>query len=214
MAELAAGSSSTSSPSLTSPPAAPVASSAPKLPLIPGVSSAPKIEDFVPPEPTPQDPYPGYYMTPTGAWAAYDTEYYKKFYDKWKKEYDDHVRALEKGAGKGFEDLETEGAQEVNALSEMERAKKEIQEREERKALTTGGEEVPEAPKMNIKVSSSPCATGASHSLSVGCRSRWKGSDAASIVDAALRSVPESGSPRRENCPGPEEQEGSGQQVW
>ena len=95
-------------------------------------------------------------MTPTGAWAAYDPEYYKKFYDKWKKEYDDHVRALEKGAGKGFEDLETEGAQEVNALSEMERAKKEIQEREERKALTTGGAEVPAAPKMNIKVSSSP----------------------------------------------------------
>ena len=95
-------------------------------------------------------------MTPTGAWAAYDPDYYKKFYDKWKKEYDDHVRALEKGAGKGFEDLETEGAQEVNALSEMERAKKEIQEREERKALTTGGAEVPAAPKMNIKVSSSP----------------------------------------------------------
>ncbi|KZT70168.1 hypothetical protein DAEQUDRAFT_810893 [Daedalea quercina L-15889] len=143
---------STSSHSTTvkAAPSVPI-SSAPSLPLIPGVSSAPKVEDFVPPEPTPQDPYPGYYMTPSGTWAAYDPGYYRKFYDKWKKEYDDHVRALEKGVGKGFEDLETEGAQEVNAISEMERAKKEIQEREERKALTTGGAEVPAAPKMNIK---------------------------------------------------------------
>lgn len=111
------------------------------------------MEDFVPPEPTAEDPYPGYYMTSAGTWAAYDSGYYKKFYDKWKKEYDDHVRSLEKGAGKGFENLETEGAREVNALSEMERAKKEIQEREERKALTTGGADVAAAPKMNIKVS-------------------------------------------------------------
>ncbi|EPS98565.1 hypothetical protein FOMPIDRAFT_1017632 [Fomitopsis schrenkii] len=149
------GSSSSSSPSfpistsITSAPS--IEPSAPKLPLIPGVSSAPKVEDFVPPEPTAEDPYPGYYMTSAGTWAAYDSGYYKKFYDKWKKEYDDHVRSLEKGAGKGFENLETEGAREVNALSEMERAKKEIQEREERKALTTGGADVAAAPKMNIK---------------------------------------------------------------
>ncbi|KAH9843033.1 mitotic checkpoint regulator, MAD2B-interacting-domain-containing protein, partial [Rhodofomes roseus] len=141
-----AASSSTSSPTPFVP-----SSFAPKLPLIPGVSSAPKVEDFAPPDPTPQDPYPGYYMLPSGSWAAYDPEYYRKFYDKWKKDYDNHVRALEKGAGKGFEDLETEGAQEVNAISEMERAKKEIQEIEEKKALTTGGADVPAAPKMNVK---------------------------------------------------------------
>ena len=155
MTELVEGDSRTSSPSLsasTSVISAPsVTSSAPKLPLLPGVSSAPKVENFVPPEPTPQDPYPGYYMTPTGAWAAYDPEYYKKFYDKWKKEYDDHVRALEKGKVKGFERAEEE-AEEVNALEEMEKAKLEIQEREQRKALTTAGAAVPAAPKMNIKV--------------------------------------------------------------
>jgi len=87
---------------------------------------------------------------PTGAWAAYDPDYYRSFYDKWKKEYDAHVRALEKGTVKGFEGVETEGAQEYNALQEMERAKKEIHEREERKALTQGEAE-PAAPKMNIK---------------------------------------------------------------
>ena len=90
-------------------------------------------------------------MLPSGQWAAYDPAYYKKFYDKWKKEYDAHVRALEKGTIKGFEGAE-EQAEEVNALKEMERAKIEIQEREERKALTTAAADVPAAPKMNIKV--------------------------------------------------------------
>ncbi|KAI0636923.1 mitotic checkpoint regulator, MAD2B-interacting-domain-containing protein [Trametes polyzona] len=112
-------------------------------------SAAPQVEDFVPPEPTPTDPYPGYYLLPTGQWAAYDPAYYKQFYDKWKREYDAHVRALEKGKIKGFEDADD--AEEVNAAKEMEKAKKEIQEREERKALTTAAAAVPEAPKMNIK---------------------------------------------------------------
>ena len=95
-------------------------------------------------------------MLPTGAWAAYDPDYYRKFYDKWKKYYDNHVRALEKGAGKGFENLETAGVQEVRAISEMGRAKREIQDSEEKKALTTGGADVPVAPKMNIKVTFYP----------------------------------------------------------
>ncbi|EPQ58275.1 hypothetical protein GLOTRDRAFT_126767 [Gloeophyllum trabeum ATCC 11539] len=148
------GSSSSSRRDTVSPvPAGPLGSSQPSpLPKIPtGISSAPKVDDFVPPEPTPTDPYPGYYLTPTGQWAAYDPDYYKKFYDKWKREYDAHVRALEKGQVKGFEGLNEEEAQEVNAIAEMERAKKEIQEREEKKRLTQGGDEAPAAPKMNIK---------------------------------------------------------------
>ncbi len=130
-------------------------SSAPPVSAFPGLPSftaAPRVDDFVPPEPTPTDPYPGYYLLPSGQWAAYEPEYYKKFYDKWKKEYDAHVRALEKGTVKGFEGAEEEAA-EVNALKVMEKAKREIQEREERKALTTAAAEVPDAPKMNIKVS-------------------------------------------------------------
>ncbi|KAI0374942.1 hypothetical protein BV20DRAFT_403585 [Pilatotrama ljubarskyi] len=131
---------------LPSVSAAPPVSTEPALHV---PSAAPKVEDFVPPEPTPTDPYPGYYLLPSGQWAAYDPAYYKKFYDKWKREYDAHVRALEKGKIKGFEDADN--ATEVNALKEMEKAKKEIQELEERKALTTAAEAVPEAPKMNIK---------------------------------------------------------------
>jgi proline-rich protein PRCC len=119
------------------------------------VSSAPKIEDYTPPEPTPDDPYPGYYQLPSGTWAAYDTSYYQQFYNKWKADYDRQVRALEKKE-KGFEGADADDTQEINALREMEKAKQEIQEREERKSLTTGAGEGPEAPRMNIKVRSSP----------------------------------------------------------
>ncbi|KAH9946078.1 mitotic checkpoint regulator, MAD2B-interacting-domain-containing protein [Epithele typhae] len=131
----------------------PSVSAAPVLPgsvALSTFSAAPKVKDFVPPEPTPEDPYPGYYLKPSGEWAAYDTDYYQKFYNKWKKEYDAHVRALEKGTAKGFERAEEE-AEEVNALKEMEKAKAELQEREARKALTTAPADAPAAPKMNIK---------------------------------------------------------------
>ncbi|TFK92103.1 hypothetical protein K466DRAFT_514061 [Polyporus arcularius HHB13444] len=146
-------SSLSSSSSQASTSKVPSISSAPPVSAFPGLPSftaAPRVDDFVPPEPTPTDPYPGYYLLPSGQWAAYEPAYYKKFYDKWKKEYDAHVRALEKGTVKGFEGAEEEAA-EVNALKVMEKAKREIQEREERKALTTAAAEVPDAPKMNIK---------------------------------------------------------------
>ncbi|KAH9966797.1 mitotic checkpoint regulator, MAD2B-interacting-domain-containing protein [Russula dissimulans] len=114
------------------------------------ISSAPNIEEYTPPEPTPTDPYPGYYQLPSGTWAAHDATYYKKFYDKWKADYDREVRALERKE-KGFEGADDEDTQEVNALREMERAKKEIQEREEKKALTQGASGEPAAPRMNVK---------------------------------------------------------------
>ncbi|KAI0322192.1 mitotic checkpoint regulator, MAD2B-interacting-domain-containing protein [Amylostereum chailletii] len=117
---------------------------------LPKVSSAPKVEDYVPPEPSPTDEYPGYYRLPSGSWAAYEPGYYQRFYTKWKAEYDAQVRALEKGLERGFEGADADETQEVNAHKEMERAKREIQEREEKKALTQDSG-VPAAPKMNIK---------------------------------------------------------------
>nr|XP_018266204.1 uncharacterized protein I303_00175 [Kwoniella dejecticola CBS 10117]OBR88362.1 hypothetical protein I303_00175 [Kwoniella dejecticola CBS 10117] len=44
------------------------------------ISSAPLAPDYVPPEPTPNDPYPGYYQLPNGEWKAYDPEYYNSFF--------------------------------------------------------------------------------------------------------------------------------------
>ena len=111
------------------------------------------MEDFIPPEPTPTDPYPGYYLLPSGSWAAYEQVYYQTFYKKWETEYNAHVRALEKGTVKGFEDLETAGTQDVDAMKEMEKAKREIQEREDKKAVTHGAGGGLTAPRMNIQVS-------------------------------------------------------------
>ena len=121
------------------------------LPSSLSISSAPKIDEYIPPEPTPSDPYPGYYQLPSGTWAAYDSAYYQRFYDKWKADYDREIRAFEKKE-KGFEGADTDDTQEVDALRVMEKAKKEIQEREEKKALTKGASGEPEAPRMNVKV--------------------------------------------------------------
>ena len=71
---------------------------------------------------------------------------------KWEKEYNAHVRALEKGTIKGFEDLQNADVEEIDALKEMEKAKKEIRDREEKKAVTQGADGGPVAPKMNINV--------------------------------------------------------------
>jgi proline-rich protein PRCC len=116
-------------------------------------SSAPEVTDFIPPEPTPTDEYPGYYRLPSGEWAAHDPSYYKTFYDRWKRDYDAHVRALERGA-RGFEAYDADTAEVVDGAAERERAKVEVKEREETKALTTGGEEGEEKakPRMNVQV--------------------------------------------------------------
>ena len=126
---------------------------------LPSFSSAPTVEEFTPPEPMPTDPYPGYYLLPSGSWAPHDPIYYKTFYDKWTKDYNAHVRALEKGSVRGFEGYDAyaaaseDGTQEVNMSKEMERAKKEIKEREEKKALTGGAAKEGQLaePRMNIK---------------------------------------------------------------
>lgn len=104
------------------------------------------------PDPTPTDPYPGYYQLPSGAWAAHDAPFYAKFAKKWQDEYNAQVRALEKRAVKGFEALDSSFVEEVDAKKEMERAKKELQEREEKKAITMGAGGGPAEPKMKINV--------------------------------------------------------------
>ncbi|KAJ8700101.1 hypothetical protein PTI98_003160 [Pleurotus ostreatus] len=129
------------------------------------ITSAPEVIEFKPPTPTPQDPYPGYYLLPSGAWAAYDPEYYNVYLKKWKKEYDDQVRALEKGAIKGFEGSE-ESAEEVNMVTEMEKARREIQERESRKAVTTDATGEPAKPRMNIDPAKQSGRAKSRHQLS------------------------------------------------
>jgi len=120
---------------------------------LPNLSSAPVIPTFTPPTPTPTDAYPGYYQLPSGSWAVYDSEYYATFVKKWESEYNAHVRALEKGMVKGFEGMESATVEEVDAMKEMEKAKLEMRDREEKKAVTKGADGGPVAPRMNINVS-------------------------------------------------------------
>lgn len=63
------------------------------------------------------------------------------------------MRALEKGAAKGFEGLDSSSVEEVDAMKEMEKAKLELRIREERKAITQGAGGGDAKPKMNITVS-------------------------------------------------------------
>jgi proline-rich protein PRCC len=78
--------------------------------------------------------------------------YYAKFVKKWQKEYDNHVRALEKGEV----EREAEEAEEVNMGMEMEKARREVKEREDRKALTGIKTGEQEKPRMNVQVRTIP----------------------------------------------------------
>ncbi|ESK97025.1 hypothetical protein Moror_6603 [Moniliophthora roreri MCA 2997] len=144
-------------------------SPAPNVPSSPSssvtISSAPDLPTFEPPEPSMNDPYPGYYQLPSGQWAAHDPVVYEKFRKKWENEYNAHVRALEKGTAKGFEAYDRGDVEEVDAAKEMEKAKEEIKEREERKAITKTAQGAPEKPKMNITASKMSGVARSRHQL-------------------------------------------------
>lgn len=94
------------------------------------------------------------------------------------------MRALEKGAVKGFEGYDRHEMADVDAAKEMERAKIEIKEREERKAVSKnpGGELA--KPKMNITVSLQVLSFFVKLIFPLilpGCQAEWKGSFKAPI---------------------------------
>ncbi|KAJ7449851.1 mitotic checkpoint regulator, MAD2B-interacting-domain-containing protein [Mycena latifolia] len=149
----------------TTTPASSHTTVAPSAPSLPALSSAPIIPKLEPPEPTPTDPYPGYYTLPSGAWAAYDPAYYATFTKKWQAEYNAHVRALEKGQVKGFEGLDSAAVEEVDAAKEMEKAKLEMRERESRKAVTRGADGAPAAPNIKLTASKQSGIARSRHQL-------------------------------------------------
>lgn len=183
-------------------------------PALPSLSSAPVIPTFEPPEPSQTDPYPGYYQLPSGVWAAHDPVYFAKYVKKWEAEYNAHVRALEKGMVKGFEGLETAAVEEVDAMKEMEKAKVEIREREERKAVTQGADGGPVAPKMNINVSISLMAPFHTNGWNVGKQTQRNSTVKTSALNPAQGSIRESRSFGGENCPRTKESERGGKQIW
>ncbi|EIM20573.1 hypothetical protein E3Q22_03068 [Wallemia mellicola] len=58
-------------------------------------SVAPELPEYTPPDPSPYDPYPGYYQMPTGEWQAYDSAFYKSKVRQWQIESGVDVEAAE-----------------------------------------------------------------------------------------------------------------------
>ena len=97
------------------------------------ISSAPTVADFIPPQPTPNDPYPGYYQLPSGDWAAHDPEYYHSFFpDAATADQGDDGRG-DGRVGRHWEEFNSKGADfidiDVGKGLEEARAEKERRER-------------------------------------------------------------------------------------
>jgi hypothetical protein len=102
-------------------------------PKSPTISSAPLIPDFIPPVPSPQDPYPGYYQLPNKTWQAYEPAYYHSFFPESASE---SVSKRDDGrVGHHWDDYETfgggEGMVEISANEGLEEARRE-RERQDR----------------------------------------------------------------------------------
>ncbi|KAE9395050.1 hypothetical protein BT96DRAFT_997945 [Gymnopus androsaceus JB14] len=103
------------------------------------ISSVPVTPTFQVPEPTANDPYPGYYQLPSGEWRQLDVEYYEKFRRRWEKEYmSEKSKVGYKGSPKGYNRGEVE---DVDTTKEMERAKHSLyvpspQDRPERRHIS------------------------------------------------------------------------------
>ncbi|GJJ12102.1 hypothetical protein Clacol_006343 [Clathrus columnatus] len=145
---------------ITEPKSPPVARQAFPTTSIPSsasilVSSAPSVPTFEPPEPTPEDPYPGYYQLPSGQWAQYNQDYYMKYYNSWNNE--------SQRPEKGFEGVEERTTVQIDAREQLDLARK---EREDRKALTKNAGGGPVAPRMNIKAAKAGSLAKTRHQLS------------------------------------------------
>ncbi|KAG8878009.1 hypothetical protein FRB97_002855 [Tulasnella sp. 331] len=100
-----------------------------------GLSSAPVVQEYQPPDPTPYDPYPGYYELPSGEWQAYDPGYYKSHWDKWQAAYSTASDVKGKGKdGRGWEGADNDDMTTVDADEEMRKSN--MAERERQKGLT------------------------------------------------------------------------------
>ncbi len=114
------------------------------------ITAAPNVEEFIPPDPTPGGPYPGYFKMPNGNWAAYDQEYYTSIARTWTQRTTQEVdRSLQRDVNAADGDH----LQEVSAMDEASRTRAEIESRKDLTAdvIRSG----PKAPNMKITVRSS-----------------------------------------------------------
>lgn len=115
------------------------------------------VKEYEPPEPTPYDPYPGYYELPSGEWRAYDPAYYKSHWETWQAQYSTSADIKGKGKdGRGWEGADNDDMTAVNADEEMRNSQ--LAERERQKGLTAPPTIVQgEAPKVKVRSIVSGC---------------------------------------------------------
>lgn len=115
------------------------------------ITAAPNVEEFIPPDPTPDDPYPGYFQLPDGKWAAYDPEYYSSSIARtWAQQTTEEMgRSRQRNINTGDSDQ----LQDVSAMDEASRTRAEIEARKDLTAdvIRSG----PKAPNMKVTVRSS-----------------------------------------------------------
>jgi hypothetical protein len=106
------------------------------------ISSAPAVADFIPPPPTPNDPYPGYYQLPSGTWAAYEPEYYNSFFASTAQEKDGEQE--DGRVGRHWEEFNSKGADfiDIDVSKGLEEARVERERRERAVKPKLPGDEV------------------------------------------------------------------------
>jgi proline-rich protein PRCC len=114
------------------------------------------VKDFVPPVPTPNDPYPGYYMKPNGEWAMHDPQYYWSIAKAWQQppETDNTMQPPSSVTNKRRREWEADedDLHQVSAMDEASRMRAEI---ENTKSLTVDTIRAgPTAPNMAMTVGS------------------------------------------------------------
>jgi proline-rich protein PRCC len=131
-------------------PKLPASSSTVNNPSSITITAAPNVEEFIPPDPTPSDPYPGYFKMPNGKWAAYDPEYYSSIARTWVQQTTEEMgRSRQRDINTGDDDH----LREVSAMDEASRTRAEIEARKDLTAdvIRSG----PKAPNMKVTVRSS-----------------------------------------------------------
>ena len=116
-------------------------------------SAAPVVKDFVPPIPTPDDEYPGYYQLPNKQWTAYDPSYYQSVFESWQQASVEEEMRRRAGPAERVRKQwqgDEEDLQQISAMDEASRAQAEIENSKQLTAevLRSG----PTAPNMKMTV--------------------------------------------------------------
>lgn len=135
---------------------------------------------------------------PNGEWAAYDPEFYKKYWQSWQAQYSEQGKGKN---GKGWEGVENEDMVSVNAVEELK--KSQLAEREKAKGLTAKPATVVAPPPTIATVRCSKSIIPlivADMLVTLSAKERHSRPIQTSAVHAAARGILEPGGYRGEAC--------------